>query len=65
MNIIVPETSDSLAVESHVFGIGLRNSNMVTILEKDPDGLGISRWITTGKTLIGHIEECKMLFGLE
>jgi hypothetical protein len=38
---------------------------MMTVLEKNPDGLCISVWITTSETLISHIKEGKMTFNLK
>ena len=61
----IPEASYSLAIESHIFCIWLGNTNMMTVLEKNPDGLCISVWITTSKTLISHIKEGKMTFNLK
>ena len=47
-----PEAANSLAVEPHVLGIALSACDLMTILDEDADGLGVTETIAAGETLM-------------
>lgn len=59
------ESTDSLTVKTHVLGEGLAQSNLVALLDKVSDGVGVSVDVTGGKALVGHVEEGEVALGLD
>lgn len=51
------ERADALAVETHVFGEGLAESNLVALLDEVADGKGVLDGGAGSKALVSHIEE--------
>jgi hypothetical protein len=59
------EGTDTLAVETHVLGKGLAQSNVVALLNEVADSESILVGVTASKTLVGHVEEGKVLLLLD
>lgn len=59
------EGTDSLTVQTHVLGEGLAQSNLVALLDKVSDGVGVSVDVSGGKALVGHVEEGEVALGLD
>lgn len=51
------ERSGTLAVETHVLGERLRDSNLMALCNKVADSESISRDVARSEALVGHIEE--------
>lgn len=51
------ESTDTLAVETHVLGEGLGKADVVALLDKVADGEGILVDVARSETLVGHVEE--------
>jgi hypothetical protein len=59
------ERTNSFTVETHVLGETLTQGNRETLLNKVSDGEGVVLEDTRGETLVGHVEECKVVLLLE
>jgi hypothetical protein len=51
------EGTDTLAVQTHVLGEGLAQSDVVALLDEVTGSEGILVSVTAGKALVGHVEE--------
>ena len=51
------ESTDTLAVETHVLREGLRERNLVTFLDEVADSERVTRGIARGEALVSHVEE--------
>lgn len=51
------EGADSLAVQAHVLGEGLRQDEAVTLLDEETDRVGVLVGVTAREALVGHVEE--------
>lgn len=49
----------------HVLGKALRQTDVVTLLDKISHGEGILVGVTAGEALVGHVEEGKVALGLD
>lgn len=61
----LPQTPNSLSVKSHVLGKGLSTTELMTILQEDPNSLIVPVAVATSKSLVCHIEKGKMLLFLD
>lgn len=59
------QSAGAFAVEAKVLGKRLRQHQRSAGGGKGADRLGVPPWIATGKALIGHVEEGKVLFFLK
>ena len=51
------EGTDSLAVETHVLGEGLREREAVALLDEQADRVGVTVGVAGSEALVGHVEE--------
>mmetsp|Transcript_29506 Transcript_29506/g.83224 ORF Transcript_29506/g.83224 Transcript_29506/m.83224 type:complete len:240 (+) Transcript_29506:403-1122(+) len=55
------KASDALAVETHVLGIALAQAHVMAILQEDLNCLPVPHAVSTGKALVGHVKEGKVV----
>lgn len=51
------EWESLLTIETHVLGKGLRQQDVMALLDEVADGPGVTVNVSAGKALIGHVEE--------
>lgn len=59
------ESTDTLAVETHVLRKALSKDKLVAFLNEESERVGIFVGVTTGESLVGHIEEGEVSFLLD
>lgn len=51
------EGADTFSIETHVLGEGLRERNLVALLDEVSDGKGVTSRVAGSETLVGHVEK--------